>query len=166
MDGNLIHFIPGLAVAGALGILVAIVVLQPLQRGIDSNGSSWVPKGTAGIALILLMPVVFLLFEQTQYFRVRELTEVGSAAFKEPPMSEAAALAIRQSLRSEESWATVTALGRCADVDLYGFYWLAFRLVPNPPNCDHPDVELYWKVEPPRDVVILARGQDYWVVRP
>lgn len=166
MTPNLIHRLPGLLVAGAFGLAVCLVVLRPILRGIAPGGAWWVQVAAAGVALALFIPAVFLVLDQTQYFRARGLSEVGSAAFEEPPVSEAAALAIRHAVGHGESWASVTVLGRCADVDLYAFYWLAFRLVPNPPDCDHPDVELYWKVEPPRDSVIIARGPNYWVVRP
>jgi hypothetical protein len=161
-----IDFHPRLAVAGLFGLVLAIIVLRPVVRRIVPDRAWWVQMGAAGIALSLLMPVVLVIFDQTQHFRSNGLTEVGSAAFKDPPMSEAAAHAIQDALRPGESWATVTRLGRCADIDLYAFYWLAFRLVPNPPDCKNPDVELFLRLAPPRDAVIIARGQDYSVVRP
>jgi hypothetical protein len=162
----LIQFHPGLAVASLLGLVLSIIVLRPVLREIVTERAWWVQLVGAGSALTLLIPIVLVIFDQTQHFRAKGLTEVGSAAFKEPPMSEAAARAIRNSLRPGESWATVTPLGRCADIDLYAFYWLAFRLVPNPPDCKNPDVELYLRIDPPRNAVVVGRGQDYWVVRP
>jgi hypothetical protein len=160
-----ISFHPGLVVAGLFGLLVSVIVLRPVFREIRAEKAWWAQLGTAGTALALLIPVVVVIYDQTQHFRARGLTEVGSAAFKEPPMSEAAVRAIRRALRPGESWATVTRLGPCADVDLDAFYWLAFRLVPNPPDCVNPDVELFLKIEPPQGAPIIERGLDYSVVR-
>jgi len=165
MRATEIPFHPGLVVAGLLGLLLSIVVLQPVLREISNERTRWAQLGAAGIALALLIPVVHVIFDQTQHFRARGLTEVGSAAFKDPPMSEAAFRAIRNALRPGESWATVTRLGTCADIDIDAFYWLAFRLVPSQPDCVSPDVELFLKIEPPRGAVIIDRGQDYAVVR-
>jgi hypothetical protein len=53
-----------------------------------------------------------------------------------------AALALHEALRPGDSWASVTELGRYADVDLYLFYGLAFRLIPTAPDCSDPDVDL------------------------
>ena len=145
---------------------MATVVLRPVLRAILPENAWWAQVAAAGSALTLLIPVVLLIFDQTQHFRARGLTEVGSAAFKEPPMSETAARALRNALRPEESWATTTSLGRCADVDVYAFHWMAFRLVPNPPDCTNPDVELFLRLAPPQDAVIIERGQDYAIVRP
>jgi hypothetical protein len=161
-----IDFHPRLAVAGVLGVLLAAVVLRPVLRGLLPAKVWWAQVGAAAAALSLLIPVVLLLLDQTQYFRARGLTEVGSPAFTEPPMSEAAVRAIRHVLRPGESWASTTLLGRCADIDVYGFYWLAFRLVPNPPDCKKPDVELFFRDAPPPGAKIIERGQDYAVVRP
>jgi hypothetical protein len=161
-----VPFHPGLVVAGLLGLLLSIVVLHPVLREIVNEKTRWAQLGAAMTALALLIPVVHVIFDQTQHFRAKGLTEVGSAAFKEPPMSEAAARAIRDALRPGESWATVTRFGLCGDIDLYAFYWLAFRLVPNPPDCKDPDVELFLRIDPPVDAVIIARGPDYAVVRP
>jgi len=155
----------GLVVAGLLGLFVSIFVLRPVLHAVTTERAWWVQVGAASIALTLLFPVVFVIFGQTQYFRARHLTEVGSPAFRDPPMSEAAVRAIRKVLRPGESWATVTRFGHCADIDVYAFYWLAFRLVPSPPDCAKPDVELYLKRVPPPDAVIIDRGQDYWLVR-
>jgi hypothetical protein len=162
---RLAPFHAGLVVAGVLGLLVSIIVLRPLFRVLTSERAWWVEIGAAGTALTLLMPVVVVIFEQTQHFRALQLTEVGSPAFRDPPMSEAAVRAIRKVLRPGESWATVTRFGHCGDIDVYALYWLAFRLVPNPPDCAKPDVELYLRLAPPPDAVIIDRGQDYWLVR-
>jgi hypothetical protein len=162
---RLAPFHAGLVVAGVLGLLVTIIVLRPVVRAIMTERAWWVQIGAAGGALTLLLPVVAVLFAQTQHFRARHLTEVGSPAFREPPMSEDAVRAIRKVLRPGESWATVTRFGHCADIDVYAFYWLAFRLVPSPPDCAKPDVELYLKRVPPPDAVIIDRGQNYWLVR-
>jgi hypothetical protein len=161
-----IPFHPGLVVAGVSGLLVAVVVLRPLLRTAVSDRRWWAPVAAAGTALTLLFPVVLLIFDQTRHFRARGLTEVGSAAFKEPPMSEEAARAFRAVLRPGESWATTTPLGRCADIDLYAFYWMAFRLVPNPPDCVDPDVELYLRRDPPGGAAIITQGDGFAVVRP
>jgi hypothetical protein len=155
----------GLVVAGLLGLLVSVIVLRPVLRAIMTERAWWVQIGAAGTALTLLLPVVFVIFAQTQHFRAMQLTEVGSAAFQDPPMSEAAVRAIRKVLRPGESWATVTRFGHCADIDVYALYWLAFRLVPNPPDCAKPDIELYLRLAPPPDAMIIDRGQDYWLVR-
>lgn len=164
--GTVIDFQLRHAVAGLLGVLVAAVVLQPFLRGIFRAKTAWVQVGTAAVALSLLIPVVLVLWDQTQHFRARGLTEVGSPAFQEPPMSEAAARAIRNALRPGESWATTTSLGRCRDIDIDAFYWLAFRLIRNIPNCTNPDVELYLRgLEPPPGATIIERGKDYAVVR-
>jgi hypothetical protein len=162
----LIEIHPALIVTGVFGLLLAICVLQPVARLTIQKSVLWVQLATTGISLTLLMPVVLVIFEQTQHFRANGLTEVGSAAFKAPPMSEAAVQAIRNVLRPGESWATVTQFGRCGDIDLYAFYWLAFRLIPNPPDCKHPDVELFLRLQPPVDAHVVDHGQDYWVVRP
>jgi hypothetical protein len=162
---RLAPFHVGLVVAGLVGLLVSIIVLRPLLRAIVTEPAWWIQLAAASVALTLLMPVLVVIFEQTQHFRARQLTEVGSAAFLDPPMSEAAVRAIRKALRPGESWATVTRLGHCADIDVYAFYWLAFRLVPSPPDCTKPDVELYLNIAPPPDAVIVDRGQDYWLVR-
>jgi hypothetical protein len=164
MDKINLHL--GVVVAGLFGLILAAVVLRPVLRGIVQERVWWAPVGAAGIALTLLVPVVVVIFEQTRHFRANGLTEVGSAAFKDPPMSEAAARGIRDALRPGESWATVTQFGHCGDVDLYAFYWLAFRLVPNPPDCKNPDVELFLRIDPPVGAVIVDRGPDYAVVRP
>jgi hypothetical protein len=162
---RLAPFHVGLIVAGVLGLLVSIIVLRPLFRVLTSERAWWVEIAAAATALTLLMPVVVVIAEQTQHFRALQLTDVGSPAFGDPPMSEAAVRATRSALRPGESWATVTRLGPCADIDVYALYWLAFRLVPNPPDCDRPDVELYLRRAPPPGAVIIDRGQDYWVVR-
>lgn len=162
---RLAPFQSGLVVAGVLGLLVSLIVLRPLFRVRTTQRAWWVEIGAAGTALTLLLPVGVLIFEQTQHFRALQLTDVGSPAFGDPPMSEAAVRATRSALRPGESWATVTRLGPCADIDVYALYWLAFRLVPNPPDCARPDVELYLRLAPPPGAVIIDRGQDYWVVR-
>jgi hypothetical protein len=165
LGGDLIRFLPVLAVAGLLGLGVAIVILRPRSLTSARSRAAWVQIASAGLALSLAFPVVVLLFEQTWYFHVRGLTEVGAAAFEEPPLSEPAVRAIRLELRPGDTWATVTKLGRCADVDAYAFFWLAFLLVRNIPDCVHPDVELYWKTPPPPDATIVTHGPQYWVVR-
>jgi hypothetical protein len=162
---RLAPFQVGLVGASLLGLLVSIIVLRPVARAIMSGPAGWVQLGAAGTALTLLLPVVVAIFEQTRYFRARHLTEVGAPAFREPPMSEDAVRAIRATLRPGESWATVTRLGHCAGTEIYAFYWLAFRLVPSPPDCAKPDVELYLRRVPPPGSVVVARGKDYWVVR-
>lgn len=162
---RLAPFQSGLVVAGVLGLIVSVIVLRPLFRALATQRARLVEIGAAGTALTLLLPVVVLIFAQTQHFRALQLTDVGSPAFGDPPMSEAAVRAIRRVLRPGESWATVTRLGPCADIDVYALYWLAFRLVPNPPDCARPDVELYLRLAPPPGAVIIDRGQDYWVVR-
>ena len=153
------------AIAGLFGLLLAAIVLQPLLRGIVRSKALAVQVVAAAVALSLLIPVVVVIFDQTQHFRARGLTEVGSPAFEEPPMSEAAVRAIRNVLRPGESWSTTTSLGRCADIDVSAFYWLAFRLIENTPDCKNPDVELYLRLDPPPGVSILERGKDYAVVR-
>ncbi len=165
MNGDVIHLLPRLAVAGAVGIVVAAIVVRPLLRGVGSRPARLIHVAAGGVAITLLVPALLLVFEQTRDFRERGLTEVGSAAFGEPPASETAALALQEALRPGESWASVTELGRCADVDLYLFYWLAFRLVPNAPDCADPDVELYWRIDPPPGVEIVERGPSFTVVR-
>ena len=140
-------------------------MFRPLFRVPTSQRARWVEISAAATALTLLLPVVVLIFQQTQHFRALQLTDVGSPAFGDPPMSEAAVRAIRSVLRPGETWATVTRFGPCADIDVYALYWLAFRLVPNPPDCARPDVELYLRRAPPPGAVIIDRGQDYWVVR-
>lgn len=157
---------PGLVVAGALGVVLAFVVLRSVLSEHAPDRARWPEVGAAAIAVALLLPLTLILFEQTQHFRARNLKEVGSAAFEDPPMPESAAHAIREALRPGERWATVTPLGRCADVDLYAFYWLAFRLVPNAPDCENPDVELFLSVDPPREATIIERGEGFAVVRP
>jgi hypothetical protein len=163
---RLAPFYTGLVVAGVLGLLVSMIVLRPVLRVIMTERTWWVEIGAAGTGLTLLLPVVVAIFAQTQHFRARQLTEVGAPAFREPPMSEGAVRAIRAALRPGESWATVTRYGHCADIDVYAFYWLAFRLVPSSPDCAKPDVELYLRRVPPPGSVVVERGQDYWVVRP
>jgi hypothetical protein len=152
-------------IAGLCSLLVAAIVLQPLLRGIVRAKVLAVQVAAAAVALSLLIPVLVVIFDQTQHFRARGLTEVGSPAFDEPPMSEAAVRAIRNVLRPGESWATTTTIGRCADIDVFAFYWLAFRLIENIPDCKNPDVELYLRLDPPPGVSILERGKDYAVVR-
>jgi hypothetical protein len=156
--------------AGAAGVLLAAFVLWPLRRAVWHHGVGWVQAGTTAVALTLAVPVVLVLFQQTQHFRAHGLSEVGSVAFGDPPMSEAAAHAIRRALRPGESWSLVTSSDRCTDVDiyvnLYALYWLAFRLVPNTLDCVHPDVQLYLQFAPPRDATVVERGADYAVVRP
>jgi hypothetical protein len=166
MAGELIDLLPRLAVAGAVGALVAVFALRPFVRDSLSPPGRLVQVAAAGVALTMLLPATFLVFEQTRHFRARGLTEVGSTAFGEPPISEAGARALEAVLHPGESWASVTRLGRCVDVDLYLFYWLAFRLVPNSPDCANPDVEVYWKIAPPVDADVVVRGRDFTVVRP
>jgi len=160
-----IPFHPGLVAAAAFGLLLAFGVLRPALGEMVRERRWWAPAAAAAVSITLLPPVLFLLHQQTQHFRARGLSEVGAPAFKEPPMSEEAALAFRQALRPGESWATTTSLGRCADIDLYAFYWMAFRLVPNPPDCVRPDVELFLRMDPPDGAAIVRRGQEYAVVR-
>jgi hypothetical protein len=90
MDGNLGNFLPGLVVAAVGGLLVAALALRPLLRRTASTRASWVQLGAVGVALVLLVPTAVLIFDQTQYFRARGLTEVGSAAFEEPPVRRSA----------------------------------------------------------------------------
>jgi hypothetical protein len=166
MAGELIDLLPRLAVAGAVGAFVALVTLRPVVRASLSPPALLVQVVAAGVAVTMLLPATLLVFEQTRNFQARGLTEVGSAAFGEPPMSEAGARALKAALHPNETWASITRLGRCADVDLYLFYWLAFRLVPNSPDCADPDVEIYWKIAPPADADVIERGRDFTVVRP
>lgn len=42
----------------------------------------------AGIAVAFLLPVLVTLIRQTNYFRQRQMTEVGAIAFEEPPLSD------------------------------------------------------------------------------
>lgn len=156
---------PGHVVAAALGAVMAAVLLIPFRRSLARERRCWPQIGAAAVAVVILLPVVLVLFEQTQHFRARGLKEVGSAAFEEPPMSEAAARAVRSALRPGDSWAIVTFRGRCSGEDVYPFYWLAFRLVPNPPDCADPDVELYLRVDPSRGPTIVAQGPEFSVVR-
>ena len=91
---------------------------------------------------------------------------MGSPAFEEPPMSEAAVRAIRNVLRPGKSWSTTTSLGRCADIDVSAFYWLAFRLIENTPDCKNPDVELSFRAGiHHRAYRSSSAGKDYAVVR-
>jgi hypothetical protein len=166
METNLTRFLPGLSVAGVTGLLVAVFVIRPILPDIGRGRPRWVAAAAAGVALTLLLPTALLIFDQTRYFHARGLTEVGSAAFEEPPIPESVARSFEDALQPGDSWASVTTLGRCADVDLYLFYWLAFRSVPNAPDCANPDVALYWKTPPPRNATIVDRGRDYAVVRP
>lgn len=156
---------PWLAAAGVLGALLSLLLLRPILPEIVKERVWWAQMGAAAAALILLPPVILVLFNQTRHFRIRGLTEVGSAAFQDPPMPEAAAQAIRRILRPGETWATVTRLGHCADIHVAAFYWLAFRLVPNQPDCVNADVELYLWMSPPPGARIVDRGKDFWVVR-
>lgn len=164
MNARLIDLLPELAVAGLIGAGLAAFVLRPVFDRIRSARAWWVQLAAAAAGVALVLPATVLIFEQTRYFTARGLTEVGSAAFEEPPMSETGARALEDALRPGETWASVTRLGRCADVDLYLFYWLAFRLIPNPPDCARPDVEVFWKVAPPPGAEIVARGSDYAIV--
>jgi len=160
-----IPFGPELAVAALFGLLVAFGVLRPALAAIVRERRWWAPVTTAAVSITLLPGVLLLLYQQTQHFRARGLSEVGAPAFGEPPMSEEAALAFRNVLRPGDSWATTTPLGRCADIDLYAFYWMAFRVVPNRPDCVSPDVELFLRMDPPDGAVIVRRGEGYAVVR-
>ena len=152
---------PAIFLAVPLGLLLAFIVLRPVWSVARQARLDVV---AAAVAVVLLLPVVLQLVEQTSYLRKRGLTEVGSMAFEEPPLSEAAVGAARGALNAGESWTIVTPKGRCTD-DNYAFYWLAFRLLPNMPDCNAPAVTVFWQVEPPAGVEVAARGDGFWISR-
>jgi hypothetical protein len=150
-------------------IVLALVGLAvALYMGRDLTGRSvrrhWAPTATLGVAVMLLVPTLAVLVDQTRHFVAWDLQDAGSATFRPPPMSEQAVEAIQQALGAGDTWAVVTPQGRCAD-NVYAYYWLSFRLVPNVPDCDDPDLTLLWEVPPAPTATRIVAGESFAVVR-
>lgn len=149
-------------VGGILGVAVAWAVLGPLL-GRQLPREHWPQLVAAGMAIVIVVPVLVVLVDHTRFFAERGMREVGAPAFQEPVVSEAAAVATREVLQPGDTWAYTTAGGRCTE--LQGYYVLAFRFVPNEPDCDDPDVELFWQQHPPPGAAVVVRGDEFAVVR-
>lgn len=149
-------------IAALVGLAVALLVLRPWLRPAELR-RGWPQAGAAAAAIVLLVPVLVVLVDHTRFFVERDMREVGSPAFGEPIVSEEAAEATRAALRPGDTWAYTTEGGPCTE--LHGYYWLMFRFVPNEPDCDDPDVELFWQREPPSGAEVVADGEAFAVVR-
>jgi hypothetical protein len=149
-------------VAGCAGLVLAWAVLRPPFRLSQLRGQ-WPHLAAAGVAITVLMPVLVVLVDHTRFFVVRGMRDAGSPAFREPVVSEAAANDVRSVLRRGDTWAFTTGAGRCADAER--LHWLAFKYVPHVPDCEAPDVELFWQQSPPPGARVIRSGPDYAVVR-
>lgn len=116
--------------------------------------------------------------EETIELAEQEQSEVRSAAGVRPRLTEPFVSAARSTLAPGESWELITADGGCRGPDgmLPGnnspriryanpFFWLAFRLLPNPTDCTDPDLVFYWNTPPPEGSDVVADGRHFAVVR-
>jgi hypothetical protein len=150
-------------VAGIIGLALAWLVLRPPLSRAELAGR-WPQLMAAGAAIAVLCPVLVVLYDHTMFFVARGMREVGAPAFEEPPVSEQAAVAVRAVMQPGETWAFTTPEGRCPTWDR-AYYWLAFRYVPHQPDCEQPDVELFWKHPAPPGASVVRSGPEYEVVR-
>lgn len=92
-------------------------------------------------SLAFLAPKLTDLAEETSAFRRLSMRDSGRVP---PPFPERLVRAARAELRDGETWSLITPQGTCIRAE--PMYWLAFRLMPNTADCDHPDVAIYWRV--------------------
>jgi hypothetical protein len=118
----------------------------------------------ASTSIFFALAIVVSLGFQTLFFVRHDLRELGTASKRVPVMPEAAVTAARASLGEDDQWALVTPLGRCED-DQYRHFWLAFRLLPNIPNCRSPDVEVFFGVPAPLESDVTSAGTNWEIVR-
>jgi hypothetical protein len=119
----------------------------------------------ASASILFALAIVVSLGFQTLFFVRHDLREVGTAQRRVPVMPEAAVTAVRTTLHEDDRWALVTPLGRCEN-DQYRYFWLAFRLLPNIPDCRSPDVEVFFRVPAPVDSKVTSAGTNWEIVRP
>jgi hypothetical protein len=151
-------------VAAVVGAGAAVAVLRSTRTGLArvTLAPALVP---AGMSIVLACVMVVSLGYQTRFFDQQGMHEVGTGQRRTAPMPEATVAAVRARLRPGETWALTTPDGRCA-ADSYRYFWLAFRLYPNPPDCTAPQVEVLVGVTPPAGATIVAAGAGWTVVRP
>lgn len=151
-------------VAAVVGAGAALAVLRPTRTGL-ARMTLAPALISAGVSVVLACVILVSLGYQTRFFQQRDLHEVGTGQRRTAPMPEATVAAARARLRPGETWALTTPDGRCAE-DSYRYFWLAFRLYPNQPDCTAPQVEVLVGVTPPADAGIVSAGAGWTVVRP
>lgn len=118
--------------------------------------------------------------EETVVLAAELQSEVRRAPGREGRrLTESFVAAARAALAPGESWELITPVGRCHGRDglppgngsprvryVGPYFWLAFRLMPNPADCSDPDVLLYWRVAPPPGSSIVALDADFAIARP
>jgi hypothetical protein len=119
----------------------------------------------ASASIIFALAIVVSLGYQTRFFVRHGLREAGTAGGRVPVMPETAVMAARITMQESDRWALVTPLGRCED-DQYHYFWLAFRLLPNIPDCRSPDIEVFFGVSAPADTEVIRAGTNWEIVRP
>lgn len=150
----------------AIGVGVVWVVLgrDLLRAALSPTGPAFLTALTASSAIVLALAMVVSLGYQTHFFVRHDLREVGTASQRLPVMPEALVTAARNVLKDSDRWALVTPAGRCED-DLYRYFWLAFRLLPNIPDCRSPDLEIFFGVPAPAHIRVVNAGSGWVIVR-
>lgn len=131
---------------------------------------AWQPGETFFVALTLVGVLGAAstqyvdIVHETQRFRSLGLTEAGTSMDAPPPVPPALVEAARTVLKPEDSWTLVTDRGTCREFK-YGYFWVAYQLLPNLADCEDPDVQLRLREPPPPSADVIAEGERFWVVR-
>jgi hypothetical protein len=152
------------AIVGCIG---ACVVWAVFGRTLISGSRTRLAPAlfAASTSIVLGLAMVMSLGYQTSFFLTNDLREVGTAQQRVPVMPEAAVNAARGILDDNDTWSLSTPLGRCG-ADEYRFFWLAFRLFPNIPDCRSADIQIFFAVSAPSDRKVVNAGDGWQIVRP
>jgi hypothetical protein len=150
----------------AIGACVVWVVLgrDLFRAALNPFAPAFLTGLAASSSIVLALAMVLSLGYQTRFFVRHDLRELGTASQPLPVMPEALVRTARNVLKRNDRWALVTENGRC-EVDLYRYLWLEFRLLPNIPDCQSPDIELFFNVRAPTDVNVVNTGSGWAIVR-
>jgi hypothetical protein len=171
------HFIPFFAlleaeepVPMAAYIVVALIgacVVWAVLRG-ELLGAARDPLAPAFVAaaasIVFALAMVVSVGYQTAFFVRHGMREVGTAGERLPVMPESLVTAVRAVLVEHDRWALVTPSGRCEE-DQYRYFWLAFRLLPNIPDCQSPNIEIFFRVPPVPNGRTIRADAEWEIVR-
>jgi hypothetical protein len=155
-----------LAAYAVVGLVGASVIWALLGREFlqEIRGAMIPAFFAASVSIALALTMVMSLGYQTRFFVRHDLREVGTASQRVPVMPETLVTAVRAILRENDKWALTTPVGRC-EKDQYRYFWLAFRLLPNIPDCASPDIEIFFRTPGPTDGKLLKAESDWAIVR-
>jgi hypothetical protein len=171
------HFIPFFALLQAeepvplaayiiVALIGACVVWAVLRR--ELLGAARDPLAPAVVAaaasIVFALAMVVSIGYQTAFFVRHGMREVGTASQRLPVMPEPLVTTARAVLHEHDRWALITPSGRCED-DQYRYFWLAFRLLPNIPDCHSPNIEIFFRVPPPTNRSVVRTDAEWEIVR-